>query len=95
MIGPGRAASQGTATNISPISRLPEPEALNVFVIVAHGGIAIRRLLKMEVDQLLQVRAHDLVRVEKDDLVEVHREENVKKENLVCPDDPLLFALLA
>ena len=78
-----------------PISRLPESETLHVFVIVAHGGIAIRRPLQIEVDQLLEVRTHDLVRVDKDDLVKVHREENVEEEDLVCPDDPLLFALLA
>lgn len=77
-----------------PISHFPEPEALHVLVVVAHGSVAIRCPLQVEVDQLLQVCAHDLVRVDKDDLVEVHGEQDVEEEDFVCPDDPLLFALL-
>ena len=51
--------------------------------------------MQVQVDQLLQVCAHDLVRVNKDDLVEVHGEQDVEEEDLVCPNDPLLFALLS
>jgi len=86
----------GTSSQeLLPISRLPEPEALHVLVIVAHGGVAIRCPLQVEVDQLLQVRTHDLVRVDEDDLVEVHGEQDVEEENFVRPDDPLLLALMS
>ena len=78
-----------------PISRFPEPEALHLLVVVAHGGIAIRCSLQVEVDQLLQVCAHNLVRVDKDDLVQIHGEQDVEEEDLVRPNDPLLFALLS
>ncbi len=51
--------------------------------------------MQVEVDQLLQVCAHNLVRVDKDNLVEIHGEQDVEEEDLVRPDDPLLFALLS
>lgn len=34
-----------------------------------------------------------LTSIDKDDFVEVHWEEDVKEQDLVCPDDPLLFGL--
>jgi hypothetical protein len=49
--------------------------------------------MEVKIDQFLQVRSHDLVRVHKDDLFQVHWEEHVQKEDLVSPDDPLLFGL--
>jgi hypothetical protein len=77
-----------------PISCLPEPEALHVLAIVTHWGIAIRRSVQVEVNQLLEICTHDLVRVDKDDVIEVHREEHIKEENLVCPDKPLFYTFV-
>ena len=39
--------------------------------------------------------SHDnhLIRIDKDDLLDVKREENVKEQDLVAPDHPLLLAL--
>lgn len=34
-----------------------------------------------------------LTGIDKDDLVEVHREQDIQKEDLVSPDDPLLLGL--
>ena len=83
------------AQELLPISRFPETETFHLLVVVAHGGVAIRCPLQVEVYQLLQVCAHDLVRIDKDDLIEVHGEQNVEEEDLVCPNDPLFFTLLS
>ena len=76
-----------------PISRFPETEPFHLHIVVAHGGVAIRCSVQVEVDQLLQVCTHDLVRIDKDDLVEVHGEQDIQEEDLVCPDDSLFFSL--
>ena len=49
--------------------------------------------MEVQVNELLQVGTYDLISVDKDDLLEVHGEKNVQEENLVTPNDPLLFAL--
>lgn len=78
---------------ISPISRLPEPEALHFRVIITHRGIAIRSTMQVEIDQLLQIRPHDLICIDEDDLLEVHGEEHVEEQDLVRPDDTLFLLL--
>ncbi len=49
--------------------------------------------MKVQIDELLQVGTNDLVSVDEYNLLEVHGEKDVQEENLVAPNDPLLFAL--
>ena len=49
--------------------------------------------MEIQIDELLQVGTNDLVSVDEYNLLEIHGEKNVQEENLVAPDDPLLFAL--
>ena len=49
--------------------------------------------MKVKVNQLLQVCPDDLIGIDKNDLIEAHGEKNIEKENLICPDDALLFSL--
>jgi len=49
--------------------------------------------MEVQVDELLQVGTNDLISVDENDLLEVHGEKDVQEENLVAPNDPLLFAL--
>ena len=49
--------------------------------------------MQIEVDEFLEVGADDLISVDKDDLLEVHREEDIQEQDLVGPDDTLLFLL--
>ena len=78
---------------IIPVPGLPESKSLHRLIIITHRGITVRSAVKVQIDELLQVGTNDLVSVDKYNLLEVHGEKDVQEENLVAPNDPLLFAL--
>ena len=49
--------------------------------------------LQIHVPQFTQIRTHDLVGVDGDDFWDRQWKQHVQKQNLVPPDDPLLFSL--
>jgi hypothetical protein len=83
-----------TTEELLPVPRFPKPEPLHFFIVIPHRGIPVRCTMEVEVNQLLQVSSDDLVGIDKDDFVEVHGKQDVEKEDLICPDNALLFSLL-
>merc|ERR1719232_604320 len=83
-----------TSKMIPPISLLPEPESLHVFIAITEWSVTIGSSTKIKFPQLQQVSPDDLVRVHKDDFLEIERKENIKEQYFVSPDDSLFIGLL-
>jgi hypothetical protein len=60
-----------------------------------HWCITVRSTLQIKINQLFQVGSHDLIRVHKNDFLQVHGEKDIQEQNLVSPNDTLLFLLCA
>jgi hypothetical protein len=82
-----------TLQEISPIPCLPESESFHVSIVITHRCIPVRRPVEVEVNKLFQVSSDNLISVHKYDLFQIHREEDVEEQDLVCPNDTLLFFL--
>jgi hypothetical protein len=78
---------------IFPIPSLPESEPFHISIIVAHGSVAIRCPVKVKIYKFFQVCSDNLIGIHEYDFLEIHGEQNVKKEDLVSPNDTLLLFL--
>mmetsp|Transcript_39866 Transcript_39866/g.94693 ORF Transcript_39866/g.94693 Transcript_39866/m.94693 type:complete len:313 (+) Transcript_39866:47-985(+) len=76
-----------------PEAALPETVPVHVFVVVAERRVRVRGAVEVHLDELAHVCPDNLIRVHENHLLQVEGEKDVKEENFVRPDYPLLLCL--